>query len=60
MNSFLCNLVVGRLGGLLEQMPATRFWLMHAAIVGASAALLVIVAYYIPPVVTTRSPAATR
>jgi POT family proton-dependent oligopeptide transporter len=46
LNTFLCNLVVGRLGGLLEQMPATRFWLMHAAIVGVSAGLLVMVAYW--------------
>jgi POT family proton-dependent oligopeptide transporter len=46
LNSFLCNLVVGRLGGLLERMPAASFWLMHAAIVGVSAALLVVVAYW--------------
>jgi POT family proton-dependent oligopeptide transporter len=44
VNSFICNLVVGRLGGLLEQMSAASFWLLHAAIVGASAGLLVVVA----------------
>jgi POT family proton-dependent oligopeptide transporter len=44
VNSFICNLVVGRLGGLLEQMSAASFWLLHAAIVGASASLLVVVA----------------
>jgi POT family proton-dependent oligopeptide transporter len=44
VNSFLCNLVVGRLGGLLEQMTAARFWLLHAVIVGVSAGLLVMVA----------------
>jgi POT family proton-dependent oligopeptide transporter len=44
LNSFLANLVVGRLGGLLEQMPASRFWLMHAAIVSVSAGLLVLIA----------------
>jgi len=60
VNSFLCNLVVGRLGGLLEQMPAARFWLMHAAIVGVSAALLVIVAYFMQPAVAARSSMATR
>jgi len=38
---FLCNLVVGRLGGLLERMSAPRFWLMHAAIVGGGAVVLV-------------------
>lgn len=46
LNSFLSNLVVGRLGGLLEQMTASSFWLMHAAIVGVSAGLLVVVAYW--------------
>ena len=46
LNSFLCNLVVGRLGGLLEQMTASSFWLMHAAVVGVSAGLLVVVAYW--------------
>jgi POT family proton-dependent oligopeptide transporter len=37
---FLCNVVVGRLGGLLEQMDAADFWLMHAVIVGGAAAVL--------------------
>ena len=44
LNSFLCNLVVGRLGGWLEQMTASRFWLLHSAIVAVSAGLLVVVA----------------
>lgn len=41
---FLCNVAVGRLGGMLEQMDAAAFWLMHAGIVGASAAALAVVA----------------
>src|SRR3954463_12780241 len=32
---FACNMLVGRLGGFLEQMAAGRFWLMHAGLVGA-------------------------
>jgi POT family proton-dependent oligopeptide transporter len=43
---FLCNVAVGRLGGLLEQMDAADFWLMHAGIVGASAAVLAVVAVW--------------
>ena len=43
---FLCNLVVGRLGGLLDEMDAAAFWLMHAGIVGASAAVLAVVAVW--------------
>jgi POT family proton-dependent oligopeptide transporter len=43
---FLCNVVVGRLGGMLERMAPATFWLMHAAIVGASAAVLGVVAVW--------------
>ena len=41
---FLCNLTVGRLGGLLERMTPATFWLLHAAIVGGAAVLLATVA----------------
>jgi hypothetical protein len=37
---FTANLVVGSLGGLLEQMTATRFWLLHAGPVATGALLL--------------------
>ena len=30
------NTLVGWLGGLLEDMPASRFWLLHAALVGGA------------------------
>ena len=43
---FLCNVAVGRLGGMLEQMDAAAFWLMHAGIVGVSAAVLAVVAVW--------------
>jgi POT family proton-dependent oligopeptide transporter len=43
---FLCNVAVGRLGGMLEQMDAATFWLLHAAIVGASAVVLALVAVW--------------
>jgi POT family proton-dependent oligopeptide transporter len=43
---FLCNVAVGRLGGMLEQMDPAAFWLMHAGIVGASAAVLAVVAVW--------------
>ncbi len=43
---FLCNVAVGRLGGMLEQMDAATFWLMHAGIVGASAVVLAVVAVW--------------
>jgi POT family proton-dependent oligopeptide transporter len=43
---FLCNVAVGRLGGLLDHMDAATFWLLHAAIVGASAVVLALVAIW--------------
>lgn len=41
---FLCNLAVGRVGGLLEQMDPAAFWLLHAGVVGAAAVVLAAVA----------------
>ena len=41
---FFCNLVVGRLGGMLERMSSVSFWLMHAMIVGGAVVLLAIAA----------------
>lgn len=34
------NLTVGWLGGLLDQMHSTSFWLLHSAIVGTAAVML--------------------
>ena len=36
LHLFAGNLFVGFLGTLLETMPAARFWLMHAALVGGA------------------------
>jgi proton-dependent oligopeptide transporter, POT family len=44
LHLFMGNNLVGWLGGLLERMPGTRFWLLHAALVGG-AALLMLVAW---------------
>jgi POT family proton-dependent oligopeptide transporter len=43
LHLFAGNMLVGWLGGLLEKMPAPAFWLLHAAIIGASAIILLIV-----------------
>jgi len=37
------NQVVGILGGLLEKMPASQFWLMHAAIAAGAGVVFLIV-----------------
>jgi proton-dependent oligopeptide transporter, POT family len=43
LHMFIGNLVIGKLGGLLETMPATKFWLMHSAIIAAMLVVLVLV-----------------
>ena len=42
LHLFLCNNLVGWLGGLLERMPGTSFWLLHAGLVGAAGALMLL------------------
>jgi len=43
LHLFACNMLVGRLGGFLEQMEPGRFWLMHAGLVAAGGVGLLIV-----------------
>jgi proton-dependent oligopeptide transporter, POT family len=40
---FLGNLLVGYLGGLLEKMSATNFWLLHAALIFAAGVIFLVV-----------------
>src|ERR1700687_1807095 len=42
LHLFMGNNIVGWLGGLLERMPGTRFWLMHATLVGGAAVLMLV------------------
>lgn len=42
LHLFLGNNLVGWLGGLLERMPGTEFWLLHAGLVGGAAALMLV------------------
>ena len=43
LHLFASNVLVGRLGGLLETMAPVNFWLMHAALVGIAALILLVV-----------------
>jgi POT family proton-dependent oligopeptide transporter len=45
LHLFIANLGVGWLGGLLEKMPGSAFWLLHAAIICASAVILLMVRF---------------
>jgi proton-dependent oligopeptide transporter, POT family len=44
LNAFFGSVISGRLGGLYEQLSATQFWLLHAAIVAGGGLCLLIVA----------------
>jgi POT family proton-dependent oligopeptide transporter len=44
LHLFLCNNLVGKLGGLLEHMSGVNFWLLHASLVGTSCAVMFIAA----------------
>ena len=39
---FLANNLVGWLGGLLEKMPGTQFWLLHAGLIAGAGVLLLL------------------
>ncbi len=41
---FLCNLLVGKLAGLLSTMSGAAFWALHAALVAGAAVLLLVCA----------------
>ncbi|MBS0363102.1 MAG: peptide MFS transporter [Proteobacteria bacterium] len=45
LHLFAGNLFVGWLGGQLEKMPAVRFWLIHAVLVGGAAVVFLIVRF---------------
>ena len=44
LHLFLCNNLVGWLGGLQDHIAGTSFWLLHAALVGAAGALMLLAA----------------
>jgi len=39
---FMGNMFVGYLGGLLDRMPGTSFWLLHAGLIASAAVVLVL------------------
>ena len=42
LHLFAANNLVGWIGGLLEKMPVTRFWLLHAALAGTAGIIFLI------------------
>ena len=45
LHLFLGNSFVGWLAGLLEEMPGTQFWALHAALVGAAGLMLLTIKF---------------
>ena len=43
LHLFAANMLVGWLGGLLDQMQPSAFWLLHAALIAIAAAVLIVV-----------------
>ena len=52
LNLFAANLLVGWLGGLLERMTPSDFWLLHAALVGLGGVMLLALAVMFRRVLT--------
>ncbi len=42
LHLFMCNMLVGYLGGLLEKMSGTSFWGLHAGLIGIAALILLL------------------
>lgn len=47
LNLFLCNNLVGWLGGLLEKLPGTQFWLVHVGLIGAAAVMMFLISQFL-------------
>jgi proton-dependent oligopeptide transporter, POT family len=43
---FAANNLVGTIGGLLERMPATHFWLLHAALCGTAGIIFLLAGHF--------------
>jgi POT family proton-dependent oligopeptide transporter len=56
LHLFLGNNLVGWLGGLLDRMPGTQFWLLHAALVGTAGAIMLIAARLARSILVTAGP----
>ncbi|HVU35103.1 MAG TPA: peptide MFS transporter [Opitutaceae bacterium] len=46
LHLFLCNSLVGWLGGLVDKMSGVHFWLLHAGLVAASAFIMFLAARF--------------
>jgi POT family proton-dependent oligopeptide transporter len=56
LHLFLGNNLVGWLGGLLDRISGTQFWLLHAALVGTACIIMLVVARLARHVLFTEAP----
>jgi proton-dependent oligopeptide transporter, POT family len=54
LHLFMANNLVGWLGGLLERLPGTQFWALHAGLVGTAGVLTFGAAHLLKPLRTCR------
>ena len=45
LHLFMCNNLVGWLGGLIERLSGTQFWLLHVGLIGTAMVLLYAIAH---------------
>lgn len=57
LHLFMCNNLVGWLGGLLEKMSGVNFWLMHAGLVGGAGLVMLITSRAAGRIMNPTSPA---
>jgi POT family proton-dependent oligopeptide transporter len=43
---FAANNLVGTIGGLLEKMPGTHFWLLHSALCGTAGIIFLVAGHF--------------
>ena len=46
LHLFAANNLVGWIGGFLEKMPATHFWLLHAGLCGAAGIIFLVAGHF--------------
>ena len=58
LHLFLCNFLVGKLGGLLDRMAGVPFWLMHAGLVAGACVAMFLAARFARHLLNPSGPAA--
>ena len=57
LHLFLCNNLVGKLGGYVETMSGVNFWLMHAGLIAAATIILAVTARAAGKIMDPQGPA---